>query len=190
MIHKHVIGEEQQQLLNQIIEAQQKLTALHTEYCIKHELFQFQWWLLLAALVIPLIIWWILVDKTRFFQIAFLGCLAALVALEFDILGYEFGLWQYPHKLNYFGPRLGPVDVSVFPVTYMLIYQYFPNWKSYLVAAVVIALAFTFIAEPLLVYLGIYQLISWEYWYSLPIYFVIFILLKWFVDALALKFKQ
>ncbi|MGI6453054.1 MAG: CBO0543 family protein [Syntrophomonadaceae bacterium] len=147
-------------------------------------LFEWQWWVLLATLIIPLVIWWKLVDKDRFFQIAFFGFLAFLIALETDMLGHQLGLWHYPHRLVFIGPRLMEIDISLFPVTYMLVYQYFQSWKRYLIAAAIVTLTFSFVGEPLLVYMGIYELITWKHWYSLPIYFLIFVFLKWFVDKL------
>lgn len=184
MQHKSI---EAKQLFDQIIQAENQLTDLRMEYWQKYELFEVQWWILLAILIIPLVIWWKLVDKNRFFQIAFLGFLAFLIALEADILGHEMGVWHYPHKLLCFGPQLLPIDFSLFSVTYMLVYQYYSSWKQYLIAATIVAVIFTFVGEPLLDYLGIYKLVSWEYWYSLPIYFLIFVFLKWFVDKLILK---
>ncbi|WP_201714763.1 hypothetical protein [Rossellomorea arthrocnemi] len=49
------------------------LTELRLENFIHDDLLSPQWWLLLALLIIPWIVWWILVDKSRIKQIWLFG---------------------------------------------------------------------------------------------------------------------
>lgn len=65
----------------------------------------------------------------------------------------------------------------------MFIYQYFREWKSFIIANVILAAIFTFIAEPITVWLGIYKLDNWKYIYSFPIYILKTALIKWIVDV-------
>ncbi|SDE29386.1 hypothetical protein SPACI_048760 [Sporomusa acidovorans DSM 3132] len=74
------------------------------------------------------------------------------------------------------------VDTSVLPITYMLIYQYNSKWSSFLIAIVIMSAFFSFIAEPFLVWLGIYELITWKHYYSFPLYILYGVILKFIVD--------
>lgn len=188
MINKHLMTPAQEQLFNQINETIDKLFALRLEYWKNFEVFEPQWWFLLALLIVPPLIWWKLIDKKRWFQISFLGALIAIIAAELDMIGNELCLWQYPHKLLMISPRLMAINLSVLPVLYMAAYQYLPEWKQYLIVSTILALFYTFIAEPILVYMGIYELLQWKHWYSLPIYVAISIFVKWAVDSLLRKF--
>ncbi len=175
---------DQELLLTQITELHNKESALRIEYWKKFELFEPQWWLLLALLIVPVIIWIKLIDKKRFFQIFFVGFLVAIMALELDLIGSELSLWRYPHKLLFFSPRLIPIHITILPVLHMAVYQYFSGWKPYLKVSLILSLFYAFIAEPILVYMNIYELLIWKYWYGLPIYLAIFVFVKWLADSL------
>ena len=118
--------------------------------------------------------------QARAFSDRFLG--GTFYCAQSDMIGNLLGLWSYQYQLLPLQPKLVPIDFAVFPVVYMLIYQYFQNWRSYVIASLVTALVFAFIGEPLLVHLGIYKIQNWQHWYSFPIYVIIFFI-KWLVDS-------
>lgn len=177
-------------LFNEIINAQKRLTDLRFEYWKKFEVFKPVWWVLLFLTIAPWVIWLKLIDRKRFFSISFVGFLVMIISVELDIIGNELSLWQYPHKLIMFGPRLLTADFSMLPVLYMAVYQYFPRWKSYLIFSLLLALFISFIGEPIFVLLGIYEKLVWKYWYSLPTYFCISIFVKWLTDKLKMKLSN
>lgn len=142
-------------------------------------LFTWQWWLLLFILVTPWVVWWRLVDRKRIFEILTYGFMVTLLAMSFDAIGVEYDFWEYHYQLIPLLDVLIVFDISVVTVTYMLVYQYMQSWKWFIVAHIVIAGAFAFIAEPALVYLGYYQLLKWKFVYSFPIYFSIAMFLRW-----------
>ncbi|OEH87040.1 hypothetical protein BHU72_00835 [Desulfuribacillus stibiiarsenatis] len=141
------------------------------------------WWLSLAFTVVPLYIWWKVVDKKRLLEIVIIGLLANITSSFLDIVGSEAVLWGYPDRLFPNLPRVLPVDFTVIPVTYMLIYQYFPTWKHYIIAIVSMSLLFSFVAEPILVAIGLYEIYYWEYIYSFPIYIAMGIVIRWLTDT-------
>jgi len=57
-------------------------------------------------------------------------------------------------------------------------------WKPFLFASTILALALAFVAEPLAVYIKQYQLISWKFIYSFPLYIVLAVLGKLVADKL------
>ncbi len=171
----------------QINQVHQQLTDMRYEYWLHHDLFSFQWWLLLTILVVPWFIWWKFVDRKRMSDILLFGALLMVLVTKLDDLGVELHLWSYPYQLVQFMPRLIPVDIGILAVAHMFLYQYFPNWKKFIFANFIMALIFSFICEPITVWLGIYKLENWKYIYSFPIYIMKAALIKWLVDEIFLK---
>jgi len=147
-------------------------------------LFTWQWWLLLALAIIPWLVWWMLVDRKRIFEILTYGLMIMTVSTLFDAIGVELDLWEYHYQLIPLLDVFIVYDVSVIPVTYMLIYQYFNIWKSFLIANIVLSGIFAFVSEPILKWLNYYQLIEWKYLYSFGIYIAIAIIIKCFINIL------
>jgi hypothetical protein len=166
------------------------LTELRLENFIHEDLLSPQWWLLLALLIIPWIVWWILVDKSRIKQIWLFGVLLSILVIYLDDIGSELNLWNYPIKLINIVPRLNPVDISVLPVMHMLIYQYFSKWKPFILANILISLFNSYIAEPIFVKINIYELTNWKYTYSVPIYILKAIVIKYFLEKVLLMSKR
>ncbi|KON89925.1 hypothetical protein AF332_25945 [Sporosarcina globispora] len=152
------------------------LRDVSLEHWLNEDLFSFNWWLLLAAGILPFVIWWRLVDKGRFFEILAFGLICAIFACFLDIVGVSFLLWGYPDKLLHFIPPLVPADFVVIPISGMLIYQYFSTWKSYAAAAVGLGIMFAYIIEPLFSFWNMFVLIHWTHTNSF-IGFIIFFLI-------------
>lgn len=164
------------------IEAQKSIFETNYTYWTEHVLFSFNWWFLVIVSIVPWFIWWKFVDKKRLIEILNVGFLSMVIVSLLDLIGSSFVFWTYGFKLvNMLLPLL-TVDLTLLPVLNMFFYQFFPKWKSFIVANVGLALFGTFIAEPLFVWLGIYILHGWKYIYSLPIYIAIAIVLKLFMQ--------
>src|SRR5699024_159964 len=116
------------------------------DYWVDETLFTLPWWILLISTLIPLIIWLIIVDKKRIFEIVTYGFIITIIAVGSDRMGILFGLWQYKHTLM---PLSTVIEIHVFqmPIIYMMMYQYFRKWKSFLIAATINAFVFAFILE-------------------------------------------
>ncbi|MDN3019084.1 hypothetical protein PH210_23205 [Paenibacillus sp. BSR1-1] len=154
------------------------------EYWLHHDLFSFQWWLLLLILIIPWIIWWRYVEKKRLKEILLFGSLLMLLVGLLDDMGVNSHLWSYPYQLTQLIPRLIAVDSGILIVAHMFLFQYFKKWKSFLIANVIMAAVFTFLCEPITVWLGIYKLEHWEYVYSFPLYIMKACSIKWLVERI------
>lgn len=151
---------------------------------LNHDLYTPQFWLLIFLMIVPWFIWWKIVRKNRLCEILLYGMFVLTIVTTLDEFGCQLILWEYTYDVEPLFPRLIPVNFTVLPVAYMLIYQYFGTWRSYLIANVIMATLFSFVAEPILVWIGIYKLYNWEYAYSLPIYVVIAVLVKWLIQAI------
>jgi len=174
-----------------IAAAEHQLTYLRIEEWLHHDLFTWQWWLLLAVLIIPWFLWWRKVDKTRLLAIILLGMLVFIISSYLDAVLSELGLWQYHYWTVPLWPRLIAADWTVLPITYMFIYQkYGSTWKGFITAMTVTSALYSFGGESFLMWIGVYELHGWHHYYSFPIYLAIGILVKWLVDILKARQEQ
>ena len=172
------------EMMNQMIQVKIMYKQLSIEHWAKYEALTWQWWIGIACVVIPLLLWWKLVDRRRILEITAFGFMVNILATFLDVMGSELLLWNYTLRILPQIPLLFPVDFILVPIIYMLIYQRYLDWKQFLLACTIVALALAFIVEPLAVYIKQYQLISWHYMYSFPIYVFIVIFAKLFADKL------
>jgi hypothetical protein len=159
----------------EIQEIRKILSSLQIEHWKKDDLFDPTWWFLLLATILPYFLWWRIVDKERFFEIFSFGLLTGTVSTFLDVIGVDLLLWGYPDKLLSMVPPLFPADITIIPVTSMILYQYVRTWKTYFLFTVLLALVFAYIIEPLFVKFGMFSLDNWKHSYSL-IAFILFFL--------------
>ena len=110
------------------------------------------------------------------------GLFVTIVATFLDVFGWNRQTWVYPTQLLPMCTPLLPFYFAIVPVSHMLVYQYFRSWKSFILAEILTALFFAFIAEPALVRFDIYKLIKWKHLYSVPFYFGKALLGKWIIE--------
>lgn len=175
-------------IMNELIDLQVKNNELRKEHYFETVLFSYQWWILVIITVGLWIIWVKLVDKERLHSILLVGLITSVFAIVLDDIGLSLSLWAYPYQIVYFTSRMNPVDITIIPVFYMLLYQYFKTWKSYFIILILMALFAVFIAEPFFGLLNMYTKLNWEYWYSGPIYIIMGVIVKGVVDHLTKKY--
>lgn len=162
------------------------LRKLWFDYWIQEVVFTYQWWIIVFMLIIPFFIWWRLVDKTRIIELSIVGLIASGIAFILDQIGSSLGYWIYPYTLTHLERDLWAVaDFSILPFFYMMIYQWFPKWKTYILGTIIFALFSAFVGEAIFQWLGIYVMLNWKHVYS----FLGYILLGLFVKIVLQKFK-
>lgn len=133
--------------------------------------FTWEWWLLVGLTIIPLVLWWNIVDKKRAHEIAFYGCMITITAVILDDFGINLSWWSYPMNLIPMLPPLLTADTILVPIALMTVYQLFSsNWKTFLIANLIAGAFIAFVAEPIFVWIGYYRLISWKFIYSFAFY--------------------
>ncbi|MBC9786642.1 hypothetical protein H1S01_19550 [Heliobacterium chlorum] len=138
-----------------------------------------RWWITVALLILPWIIWLTFRKRESTHRLLYAGFWVYLISSILDAAGVAFGLWCYVvTPLPYLHSFFLPWDGSVLPVVVMLMIQIKPKLPSYLKAAI-FALGSSFIAEPLAIWVKIYQPLTWRHYYGVPIYFVIYLLAHW-----------
>ncbi|MDY0394183.1 CBO0543 family protein [Virgibacillus halophilus] len=177
--------------INDLKEVQELLFKTTYQRWMDDVLFSFNWWFLVVISILPWFIWWKLTDKTRLLEIIVVGFAVFGIATLLDVIGIVFSLWTYGYKIIQMFPPLTPVDMTALPIIYMLIYQWFSKWKTFLIAHVIMAAISTFIFEPLFAWMDIYVLHGWKYIYSFPIYIAMAAGVKWFVQkVIAIQDKK
>jgi hypothetical protein len=168
-----------------ISDTTRNLRDISYEHWLRYEVFTFDWWFLLALSIIPWIIWWKVLDKNRVNEIIMFGLLVGLISVIIEYIGEYIALW-WGYKIKLFPgvTLLFPFDLTVLPVSYMLVYQYFPKWLSFFIGMFILSFGAAFVFEPILDWMDIYVLLTWKYVYSFPIYFVMGLFFKWLVKKI------
>jgi len=174
-------------MFEEMYDLQSAADATGREFWFNNVVFSYQWWLLVAVAIIPYIVWWKIVDRRRLFEITTYGLLVALLSGLLDAIGVETDAWDYKYDLIPLLDVFIAYDIAVLPVSYMVIYQYFTKWQPFIIAHIILAFVFAFGAEPLLMWLDIYQMIQWKHIYSVPGYFFLAIFLRWVMGRLMKK---
>lgn len=169
----------------EVLKKLQQARSSRIEHWLNEVVFTLEWWLLLIVTVVLLTVWLIILDKTRIFEIVTYGLMVSTIGTFGDTIGLSLLLWEYPIHLLHTSEII-EIHNMLMPILYMIVYQYFEKWKPFFIAAAISAFTFAFILEPLLVWLGIYELYSWKFAYSVIPYFLISVGLKWLIN----KFKQ
>ncbi|MGE5391199.1 MAG: CBO0543 family protein [Deltaproteobacteria bacterium] len=166
-----------------IHQAQIHLTQLQYQQWDSH-LFSDNWWILLATLLLPWVLWWFLVKKERLFEILTFALLVIIIGTTLDVYGVNLGWWSYGTKLFYLNPGLIAGDWSLPPVCKSLIYQYFPDWPRFTAAIIILSALLSFALEPVLHLRGVYIMYHWSYLESFLVYLAVALLTKFIVDVL------
>ncbi|WP_186579443.1 CBO0543 family protein [Aquibacillus kalidii] len=172
------------EMLKRIEQLREQTKHLNEERWLDYSLFTWNWWLLCFFLFISIIIWILLVDRKRMIEILLFGMIITFITIYMDSIGKELGFWVYPIELSPFGHRAIAFDAGMVAVAFMLIYQYFDRWKSFIIALIGMALIFAFIGEPFAHWAELVLYIKWKYIYSFIYYILVGILVRWILIKL------
>jgi hypothetical protein len=129
-------------------------------------LFSARWWGLLAVIACIYAIWWMLTDKRRLSEILLLGSFVAVGRIVMDIIGTNMVLWSYIIREVPFYPSPFLHDFTITPLALMIVHQYSPSWKQFMLWTTVTIGIISFVFFPVLGYLGYLKLVNWNYFYS------------------------
>ncbi|WP_079509177.1 CBO0543 family protein [Mesobacillus jeotgali] len=161
--------------LQELLEAEAEYHRVLKQYWQQNNYLTYKWWFLVILSIIPAIIWWIKVDKTKLIENTAFGLFYGVTAIFLDSIGSNAMVWTYPVRLTpYLNPQLYPYDVGVVIIPFMMLYERFSkSFKKFFIATGLLSLFLAFVAEPFMVYLGIYKEIIWKHIYSFPIYWLV-----------------
>jgi hypothetical protein len=175
---------EKHEIMWKMKEYQDKSVYLDIHNWLNNELFTWNWLILILFLIVPWIIWIKVFERKRVIEILLFGALVFIPTTYLDSVGEDLSFWIYPTELFPWDLRAFGFDISMVSVTYMLIYQYFGSWKSYIIAQISMSFIFSFIGEPLSHYLDLVLYIKWTYFYSFLYYIILGISVKTTVEKI------
>lgn len=117
-------------LYNDIFKAREELSSLIKEHWqLYSNIDTIFFWINLATIIIPLIVWVILVDRKRIFEIAFFGFFIHVLWSMMGGFLTSNNYFIHPHILSYMLPPGIAATAVLFPIVFMLIYQYCTKHK-------------------------------------------------------------
>jgi hypothetical protein len=170
-------------LAEKIIELKRSLLQLSIQHWLNYELFTWQWWAKFIYMIVPIIIWYKLLDRKRISEIVSYGLLVSLILTILDVIGFNFVLWEYPIRSLPIGFFIIN-DVVFLPIVYMLFFQYYSEWKSFIVANIFLSIVGSFIVEPLYILMGTYKELTWRHTYSFFLYVFVAIFCKCIINKI------
>jgi len=168
----------------------EQLHYLVYTHWLTEELFSPRWWGMLGLILFSYALVFKLLDKSRFTQILLFGSLMAVSMGVMDTIGANFILWSFKVRIVPIIPSLFLVDLTIFPLYYMLVYQYTSTWKDFIVWNAVASGVISLVVFPLLAVADVVQLINWKYIYSWPIIFFVGLLARGVITAVMVKEHQ
>ncbi|MRX73632.1 hypothetical protein GJU40_15925 [Bacillus lacus] len=117
-----------------------------------------QYWLLIVVFFVPLVVLFIKIDRSRALHLGFYGLNIHLWSAYFDSFGTRNGFWSYPYQTLPLLPLQFGLDSSLIPVAFILVYQWtIHKRKNYYLYGISLALIFTFILKPIMIWSNFFQ---------------------------------
>lgn len=140
---------------------------------LAEDVFSTRWWFMIAGIVLSyIVVFWIL-DKRRYTELLFFGSLVTVTSLVYTILGSNLDLWSYNIRILPTTPSPFLYDLTIIPLYYMLVYQYSPDWKRFLLWNAVLAGLISFAFYPALLVFDIVNFSNgWIPAYFFPFIFI------------------
>jgi hypothetical protein len=130
----------------QIYSQSEKMNSLITSYWREFSgLSTWQFWVVLALMVLPLILVYLAVDRSRTFEIFFFGYTVHILWTHADSFFERYSYFVHTYFLFPMFPYALNMTASALPVGFLLIYQYCTNHrKSFLLYTILGAAVYAF----------------------------------------------
>ncbi|MQR85857.1 hypothetical protein GFV16_07995 [Bacillus megaterium] len=134
-----------------IHEQSDKLQKLLSSYWHQYSDFgNWQFWVVLASLVLPLVLLYFMVDRTRIFEVFFFGYTVHVLWAYTDTALGRTGYLTHTFFLTPQLPNATNITASILPVGFLLLYQYCTNHqKNFYLYTILLSAVFSFGLAPL-----------------------------------------
>ncbi|MNC22587.1 hypothetical protein D3C75_705920 [compost metagenome] len=166
----------------QIVEANDTIKEVIAQVYI----YQWNWYLSVALIIVPWIIWAIFRKKESTGRLLIAGLFIMIFSAVLDTMGIENGLWAYPVKAIPSPTLSFSYRLSVLPVLAMLLIQVKPHINPVLKAVFYSGIS-AFVGLPLMSAADLYKKLHWAYTYSFCILFVVYLVAHWLVHLKSFK---
>ncbi|OIU72580.1 hypothetical protein BHE18_03210 [Rossellomorea aquimaris] len=142
----------QENRLDVILEQQEKVVSMWLDYWKDFSGFDtVPFWVITSMLVVPLVIIYFKIDRTKAFQIGFYGFNIHTWFTYSDAIAMRTGHVYYPFQVIPVLPVNFALDASLVPVTFMLVYQWcINNNKNVFLYGVLTCVFFAFLFKPVM----------------------------------------
>lgn len=104
-----------------------------------------QFWVVAASLVLPLVLLLFTVDRKRIFEVFFFGYTVHMIWTYFDLVLERYGYFTHKYFLTPKLPMASNMTASVLPVAFLLLYQYCTNrGKNFYLYTALLSAVFSF----------------------------------------------
>lgn len=115
----------------EINKTSEKVSSLMNSYWHEHSDWgNWQFWVLLLCLLVPLIVLLITLDRKRTFEILFFGYTVHMLWTYTELSLIRLGFMDHFYFLIPFLPQALGITASLIPVSFMLLYQYCMNQEK------------------------------------------------------------
>lgn len=162
------------------VKIREESTEAFVDYWKEYSLFlSFEYWIMVAILVIPLVVLFLKIDKKNIFMIGFYGYGVHMLYAYIDLFGVNNGFWNYPFPVIPALPSFS-MDSSLIPVTFMLIYQKtFNKYKKYYLYSIIAGFLLSFVFKFILVKMDLFRMYgNANYLHLLVAYLIVIVLAK------------
>lgn len=131
---------------DEIFTKSEELNALITSYWKDYSnIGTWQFWTVIALLVIPLILVYFAIDRKRIFEVFFFGYTVHILWTYIDIAIEKYGYFVHTYFITPVFPHALNMTVSALPVGFLLLYQYCTNRnKNFYLYTLVLSAIFAF----------------------------------------------
>ncbi|QOR68805.1 hypothetical protein IM538_03440 [Cytobacillus suaedae] len=143
---------EQGKRLDEIMDVQEKVVSMWLDYWKEFSHVETgPFWVIVLMLVVPLVIIFFKIDRTKIFQIGFYGFNIHTWFTYSDAIAMRLGKVYYPFQAIPIMPVNFALDASLVPVTFMLVYQWcINNNKNVFLYGVITSAFFSFLFKPVM----------------------------------------
>ncbi|MEH7237996.1 CBO0543 family protein [Bacillus sp. JJ1562] len=152
--------------------------------------YSFEFWLIVAIFLVPLIILYFKIDRSNILLIGFFGYSINFIGSMINLFGVNRAFWNYPIPMIPAAPSIA-YDTSLVPVTFMFIYQWSLNKnKNYFILALLASIIFSFLVEPLFIRMNLFKLYPGITHVHRFFCFIGISIIAWVITTIFLKMKE
>ncbi|KKI89413.1 hypothetical protein WQ54_26465 [Bacillus sp. SA1-12] len=150
-----------------------------------------QFWVVIALLIIPLVLLYFTVDRRRIFEVFFFGYTVHILWTYLDLALEKYHFFNHTYFLTPVLPFALNMNASVLPVGFLLIYQYCTNNnKNFYLYSILISVIFAFGFASLEEYVGLVNFSKGMNKFYLFVLDMGIIVISYWLTKLMLKIKR
>lgn len=187
-----VISLSYQDYWKQITEKNDELTKLISSYWHQYsDMGNWQFWMVLAFLLLPLILLYFLIDRKRVFEIFFFGYTVHILWTYVEQVLANYSHFIHTYFLSPWFPPALSMTASALPVGFLLVYQYCTNHnKNFYVYSALLSAVFAFVFASFEKYMGLVKIERGMHQFYIFLIDIAIVYTAYWFTKLMLKFRD